>query len=247
MKITSCSAFLTLLPPRPTRALGKTTPRSRTAHLETNAAAEGPRPPSLRVLRYDGGRRRSRFLPGGPPPPPQLSPCPSAGRRRVLPQLHRLQPAQLRRIRGDSRLPVPEVSATALPPPSRPAGTPKRPAPPLATGASLSPPAGPSPAAGPHACRRCTATPRAPSDLPRRVPSAPPPSPLPGRPRLSAPSARRPREQAGRKFAKWRSGAGGGGLPPSPRSRGGSLRGVVRPPSAPPPTSAAGAHGAAPA
>lgn len=67
-KITSCSAFLALLPPRPTRALGQTTPTSRTAHLETGAATEGHGPRwrsrTAELFPFDGCRRRPPFQPG---------------------------------------------------------------------------------------------------------------------------------------------------------------------------------------
>lgn len=99
MKITSCSAFLTLLPPRPIRTLVKTTSGSRTA-------LTGPAPRQRDPGPGRGSRLAQlfRYQPLTPDslPASQLSLFPRAPRR-VLPQLQGM--------RGNCRRPDPEVSA----------------------------------------------------------------------------------------------------------------------------------------
>lgn len=240
MKITSCSAFLTLLPPRPTRALGKTTPRSRIAHLETNAAAEGHGPPSLRVL-----------LPGGPPPA-------------TLPAATAL-PVPLRRAAESPAATPPPPAGPAPPEPGRP--PPPRPRGLRHRAASSLPPCGDTQAPGTAArCRRFPLPAGRPQ--PRGGPSRL--SPLHRDPAGSLrPAAARP-VRAASLLPPWAAAALGSLRPAAEgtgraqvrqvaergRRRGpaavpavaaGEACGASSGPPPPPPTSAAGAHGAAPA
>lgn len=148
MKITSCSAFLTLLPPRPTRTLVETPPGSRTAHAGPgrgsrlhNCFATGSRFPasattfpaplgeSCRNSKGCGGAAAAPF-PGlgrrDTPPPGTAAPLgASLLPRRGADPSHSLRPATACPARTASSLPL---SLSPCLPPGLP-GRPRLPAP----------------------------------------------------------------------------------------------------------------------